>query len=182
MSISILEKQDLERINAIINNHEVSILLNFKTRIPIELTYQWFEDVLEKRKTKQGECFVYRDQNGKLIGWVYVYEKKDLDEKITKIFEQHCADERKMWLSVVVIDPEHSRKGCGTLLMKSVEEYFMGGEMKYIGLEARSDNIGAQKFYERLGYDLIGRIQNKKQIDNREMVDQIIYLKKLPQS
>ena len=182
MNISTLEKRDLERINAIVNNPKVAYILNFKTRVPIELTYQWFEDVLKKRKTKQGECFVYRDKNGKLIGWVYVYEKKDLDEKTTKILEQHCGDERKMWLSAVVIDSEHSRKGYGTLLMKFVEEHFMKNQIKYIALETRSDNIAAQKFYECLGYDMIGRIPNKKQKDNCEMTDQIIYLKILLQS
>jgi len=55
-------------------------------------------------------------------------------------------------LNIAVI-PELRRSGMGTRLMMSLEDLFRIEEVERVKLEVRASNIGAQKFYEELGYE-----------------------------
>ena len=56
------------------------------------------------------------------------------------------------------VAPERRRAGLGRLLMQAGEDYLRTLGCLAITLEVALDNIEAQGFYERLGYEQTGRI------------------------
>ena len=57
--------------------------------------------------------------------------------------------------ALVVVEPSQSR-GIGTRLIASVEEEARGRKLAGIHLGVATDNIGALRLYERLGYKRVG--------------------------
>ena len=55
----------------------------------------------------------------------------------------------------MAVTPERRRRGVGTSLVKKAIDHCRG---KSLRLEVRVSNVGAQKFYQSLGFILIGRI------------------------
>lgn len=64
------------------------------------------------------------------------------------------------YLSLLSIDEKYRGKKFGTSLMKKVEEHAINCGMERIKLEVRKDNEVAQKFYENIGYKIIGDASN----------------------
>ncbi|NIO05592.1 MAG: GNAT family N-acetyltransferase [Proteobacteria bacterium] len=56
----------------------------------------------------------------------------------------------------LAVDPPHRRKGIGTHLMQVCEAHCKGDTLF---VEVRIGNVGAQKFYERLGFHLKSKIR-----------------------
>ena len=56
------------------------------------------------------------------------------------------------------VAPELRRMGLGRLLMLAAEEQLAAGGCIAMTLEVATDNLGAQAFYETLGYSKTGRI------------------------
>jgi ribosomal-protein-alanine N-acetyltransferase len=63
---------------------------------------------------------------------------------------------------VLTIDvaPAYRRKGIGMLLMGEIESIFKQKGVKASFLEVREDNASAMNLYLKLGYRIIGRLEN----------------------
>ncbi len=57
----------------------------------------------------------------------------------------------------IAIDPQHRRKGIGK---KLVEEVLNSPRVRRVWAEVRRSNYGAQSFYLRLGFQIIGEVPN----------------------
>jgi ribosomal-protein-alanine N-acetyltransferase len=67
------------------------------------------------------------------------------------------------WMNVghvlaIGVDPQHRRKGVGTLLMERLMEYFRKRGVGKVRLEARESNWGARRFYSTLGFVEVGKV------------------------
>ena len=52
------------------------------------------------------------------------------------------------------------RRGVATALIQHLVDYAMENQLSFITLEVRESNIGAQKFYETMGFETIGIRKN----------------------
>ncbi len=57
----------------------------------------------------------------------------------------------------IAIDPKHRRRGIGK---KLVEEVLKSPRIKRVWAEVRRSNYGAQSFYLRMGFQIIGEVSN----------------------
>jgi [ribosomal protein S18]-alanine N-acetyltransferase len=75
---------------------------------------------------------------------------------------QEYTQRRKRIGHIVTIDvlPNARRMGIGGALMEAVEAHFRTLFTECIHLEVAVDNLGAQNFYQRCGFEIIGRIPN----------------------
>ncbi len=73
--------------------------------------------------------------NNKVVGYLIAWEIID---------ELHLAN--------ISVDRNYQKKGVGTKLMKEIISIAHLREIKKIYLETRVSNIGAQKFYQKLGF------------------------------
>lgn len=80
---------------------------------------------------------------GFIIGTIY-YERTELTGHILTID----------------IRETHRRKGVGTALLEGMEKQFREQGVTACRLEVREDNIPAIKFYEKLGYKRIAKLEN----------------------
>jgi ribosomal-protein-alanine N-acetyltransferase len=64
-------------------------------------------------------------------------------------------------LHIVTIDvlPAWRRRGVGSLLMDAAEQWAIDHGLRMIGLETAEDNLAAQKFYARRGYQKVDEIE-----------------------
>ena len=61
----------------------------------------------------------------------------------------------------IAVDPDHRRKGIGTVLMKKALE-----KLKTAWIEVKSRNLIAQRFYEGLGFKKKGLVKNYYRADD----------------
>ena len=95
------------------------------------------------------------------LQWMYpqsflVYVEKDIGER-----------EERLWGYIVfsldghiislAVHPEKRRKGIGSQLLRSVTHY---PHIKKVWAEVRVSNQRAQTFYQRMGFETIGRLPN----------------------
>ena len=95
------------------------------------------------------------------LQWMYpqsflVYVEREVTER-----------EQKLWGYIVfsldghiislAVHPEKRRKGIGSQLLRGVTHYPL---IKKIWAEVRVTNQGAQMFYQRMGFETIGRLPN----------------------
>lgn len=105
--------------------------------------------------------------------WLDVYRKywkNDTDEKHFIIFsEAKPAGWLKIngldgndtaWLSMLVIAPEHQRKGLGTAAVSFFEEYISDRGFSSAGINTTEDNSAAQTLYKKCGYEVIDRSES----------------------
>ncbi len=57
----------------------------------------------------------------------------------------------------LAVAPEYARRGIGTELVKTVLEAFERAGVRQVFLEVRESNAGARAFYQRLGFEPVGR-------------------------
>ena len=57
----------------------------------------------------------------------------------------------------IAIDPQHRRRGIGKKLLEEVLRF---SQIKRVWAEVRKNNHGAQHFYLRMGFQIIGEIPN----------------------
>ena len=62
------------------------------------------------------------------------------------------------YLRLIVVDPDHTSGGVGQRLMEELEVRHLAPAG--ILLLCADDNVGAQRFYERLGYDHVGLLRD----------------------
>jgi len=61
-------------------------------------------------------------------------------------------------LHLLAVEPQYRRSGIGTALLRWLETSCRTAGMRRIRLEVRIGNLPARRFYERLGYSILGRI------------------------
>ena len=66
--------------------------------------------------------------------------------------------EEQAHLNLLAVDPLHRRRGVGRRLVRWLEESALTAGTFIIGLELRSENLGARAFYATLGYQELARI------------------------
>lgn len=61
-------------------------------------------------------------------------------------------DGHRGWINYLAVNPEHHRKGLGTLLMREFEKKIQIIGYPKINIQIRTDNPDAMTFYESIGY------------------------------
>lgn len=95
------------------------------------------------------------------LHWLYpdtflVYARIDSDQKETEILG-YIVFSRDGHIISIAVDPLWRRKGIGRALVESV---FRDSRIRKLWAEVRPSNTGAQAFYLRLGFEVIGRAAN----------------------
>ena len=62
-------------------------------------------------------------------------------------------------LNLLAVDPGYRRKGIGRRLVEWLEQSALVAGVSVVYLEVRAGSLGAQKFYERLGYVRVQRVR-----------------------
>ena len=70
----------------------------------------------------------------------------------------HVLDEGDI-CNVAVFD-KFRRRGVATALIQHLADYAVENQLSFITLEVRESNMGAQKFYETMGFETIGIRKN----------------------
>jgi len=70
-------------------------------------------------------------------------------------------------ISTIAVHPRMRRRGLGELLMVRMIEEAIGLGAEFVTLEVRVSNIGAQRLYEKYGFERVGR-RKEYYSDNRE--------------
>lgn len=83
--------------------------------------------------------------NGKASGCIWSYPRVFLDEK-------------RLFVQMLQIKPEHRNAGIGKQLLNKIEEYAKAHGYYAVDMIAESNNNGAVRFYQREGYQ-IERVQ-----------------------
>jgi ribosomal-protein-alanine N-acetyltransferase len=71
-------------------------------------------------------------------------------------------------ITTIGVDPKHQRRGFGDLLMLDLIEHAAHAGAKWVTLEVRLSNIGAQKMYEKFGFTSLGRRKGYYQDNNED--------------
>ncbi len=95
------------------------------------------------------------------LQWLYpdsflVYVQIDSDRKESEIVG-YIVFSRDGHIISIAVDPLWRRKGVGRAL---VETIFQDSRIRKVWAEVRTSNTGAQAFYRRLGFEVIGRAPN----------------------
>jgi len=179
MEIDILMERDLPFINEIINMPQVRRFFNFIPPLAFQQTKKWFKEVIEKRRKKQGECFIVRIDD-KTVGWCYGFLNVKIERKFFSILKPYLKKINRKhlgYLAAIVVNPNYSGKGIGSILLDRLHKYLKSIGAKAIWLGVNSDNISAKKFYEKFEYKLIGCVKDFKTRGDDIKVNQDIYLK-----
>lgn len=84
------------------------------------------------------------------------------------------AFDRCGYLRLIVVDPDVTGAGVGRRLLAELEALHL--QPSGIMLLCAKDNVGAQRFYEHLGYERVGELPSYVQ----EGLDELIYYKRPP--
>ena len=95
------------------------------------------------------------------LQWIYpqsflVYVEREITEQEEKLWGYVVFSLDGHMISLAV-HPEKRRKGIGERLLRSVTHY---PQITKIWAEVRVSNQGAQMFYQRMGFETIGRLPN----------------------
>ena len=128
-------------------------LIYIKEPIDIECILKKFKDTL--KSLKRGDNFIgamaikFADNadfiamydKTKCIGFVAFYKNDDVNFI--------------SYISMIAVDKSYQGIGIGKKLINEAEEKAKCCGMKYVRLEVDSDNINAQKFYNKCGYTIL---------------------------
>jgi GNAT superfamily N-acetyltransferase len=107
--------------------------------------HEYFVDRFGKQTAHKGVLFGAR-LNGQPVGHVYLWlqkaEEKAIRRRLPKV----------PLLTHLEVHPEYRDRGIGTQLITAVEERVHDLRHDRVALAVRTDNIAAQRLYERLGY------------------------------
>ncbi len=103
----------------------------------------WSEKALEEELTNPNAVFRVALKDGEVAGYVGMI---------------HVLDEGDI-CNVAVFD-DFRRQGVATALIQHLVDYSVENQLSFITLEVRESNIGAQKFYETMGFVNIGIRKN----------------------
>ena len=73
-------------------------------------------------------------------------------------------DGHRGWVYYLGVYPAHREKGLGRQLMQAIEEKLLAKGCPKINLMIRTDNLGAVRFYESIGYKMDETVQMGKRL------------------
>ncbi len=73
-------------------------------------------------------------------------------------------DGHRGWVYYLGVDPDYQKKGLGRQMMETIEKKLKAAGCPKINLQVRTDNLGAVKFYERIGYKMDETVQLGKRL------------------
>ena len=103
----------------------------------------WSEKALAEELSNPNAVFRVALIDGEVVGYVGML---------------HVLDEGDI-CNVAVFD-RFRRKGVASALIQHLVDYGVENQLSFITLEVRESNIGAQKFYETMGFETIGVRKN----------------------
>ena len=103
----------------------------------------WSEKALAEELRNPNAVFRVALIDGEVVGYVGML---------------HVLDEGDI-CNVAVFD-RFRRKGVASALIQHLVDYGVENQLSFITLEVRESNIGAQKFYETMGFETIGVRKN----------------------
>jgi ribosomal-protein-alanine N-acetyltransferase len=111
---------------------------------------------VEEAFTKKQIKLLLTDYNS--IGLV----ARQSDEIVGFIIGVICGDDKTTNGHIFTIDvlPSHRRKGIGQMLMIEIERLFAAKGAIASSLEVREGNVAALSLYHKLGYQVLGRLEN----------------------
>ncbi|HEY9723699.1 MAG TPA: ribosomal protein S18-alanine N-acetyltransferase [Oscillatoriaceae cyanobacterium] len=71
-------------------------------------------------------------------------------------------------VTTIGVDPKFQRRGFGEFLMLHLVEHAERAGAKWVTLEVRASNYGAQKMYEKFGFSSLGRRKGYYQDNNED--------------
>lgn len=110
--------------------------------------FSWFYEM------EPSGTYIAVDKNrNKIIGFVFgVYRPV--------FFYLEKADIKDGWIPLIAVDPEYQKRGIGTLLMQTIEEYLRSKGAKEVKVEVRENNTGALEYYNKIGFEIHKKIPN----------------------
>jgi ribosomal protein S18 acetylase RimI-like enzyme len=91
---------------------------------------------------------------------------RDGDAIVASVLAGH--DGHRGWVYYVAVDPDHSRKGFGRVIMNAAEDWLRHQGIAKLQLLVRRDNAKVKAFYETLDYTEQDRVIYAKWLDGRE--------------
>ena len=73
-------------------------------------------------------------------------------------------DGHRGWVYYLGVDPACQKKGLGRQMMEAIEKKIRAMGCPKINLQIRTDNLGAVKFYEKIGYKTDETVQMGKRL------------------
>ncbi|OCA84602.1 GNAT family N-acetyltransferase [Bacillus sp. FJAT-27986] len=151
IEVRLISEEDLNK-----NRESLIDLLeeNFKINFPSmsNLTkdaINTFNDMLRFKKDDSA-VLIGAFENEKIIGFLWAYTREILSD-------------RRMHIGHIVVNSEVRSGGIGSRLLKYLEEYSIGVNIKRIDLMTTFENEKTLKFYEANGYSII-RVQLEKEL------------------
>lgn len=71
-------------------------------------------------------------------------------------------DGHRGWLYYLAVAPQSQRQGMGRMLVAAAEQWLAARDIPKVQLMVREHNHAVQTFYEKLGFDLMPRINMQK--------------------
>ena len=102
----------------------------------------WSERVLEGEMKNPNSIFFVAEQT-ELVGYIGM---------------QHILDEG--YLANVAVDSAYRRSGVGTALLQRLLAFAQQEKLAFITLEVRQSNQPAIRFYQKYGFEVVGRRRN----------------------
>ncbi len=101
-----------------------------------------------ERDIKSNELLAYRIDS-KLVGVVMYSTNKD---NVYEDIDWIISDTRHYYVHRLMVHPEHQKKGYAKQLMQYIEKKAIENNIASIRLDAFSQNLRNQQFYQELGY------------------------------
>jgi len=104
--------------------------------------HEYYEDYFKKEFEhfceNKIDYWVQAKIDGKLVGWA--------------TFLREDSDKNAIYMDLLMVDPEHQKKGIGEHLVKSLIRLGINIDLSAIHLLLRRKNAGGREFYEKLGF------------------------------
>lgn len=142
ISLKPLTKKDLNYRVALLNHEEIAPHLNTRELFTLEKTAAWFE-IAKESNVRKDFVFVFKEQKVGMGG-------------LTNISNENRNCELYMY-----IDPSFHGRGYGYKFCFELCKYaFLNLELEKVYLYTFSENIPANKLYEKIGFKLEGTLRN----------------------
>lgn len=113
-------------------------------------TYQTAE--YTRNFIKNGECFIIKNEDGRIIGTVMYYNSPFMKEKDTP---EWYLNDYVAYFGKFAVHPEYQCKGIGAKMMDFVEEYAKSKGKTELALDTSEKALHLIKHYEKKGYRFI---------------------------
>lgn len=81
-----------------------------------------------------------------------------LEASIHEIIDEGCVVKNVGYIEGWYVEPEYRRKGIGTKLIKSAEQWVLEKGLSEVAVDTNLENVVSQKAYQTLGFKEIDRL------------------------